>query len=99
MATLEEESPIAGCLADEGVGGGVADDVGLGLDDPAAEASGVDIVDEELADQEARQLGGVDRQRRARQPGRSRGGIEHGTGIWPRLLRELLPWQGFITSR
>ena len=77
MSALEEKRPIARGHAAIGVPREVADDIGLGLDDAARPPPSFERPDEHLADEKARELGGIDGQLRPVQraiPIRSSGG-------------------------
>jgi hypothetical protein len=50
MAALQKQRAVARRLASKGMARGVADHIGLGLDDPAADASGRMLVDQSFAD-------------------------------------------------
>ena len=64
MSALEEQRAIARRHAPIGVPGGVADDIGLRLDNAAACRAFGQFPHQELADEKAGERGGVDRQRR-----------------------------------
>ena len=65
MSALEKQRAIARRHAPVGVPGGVADTIGLGLDDAAARRAFGQLPHEELANEKAGERGRVDRQRRA----------------------------------
>src|SRR5206468_5673066 len=67
VAALEEQRPVARGLAPEGVGSGVAYEIGFGLDDAPARAAFPGFPHEVVSDQEACERDGVDRQLRAAQ--------------------------------
>jgi len=72
MAASQEQRAIARSLPAKCMSGGVADDVGFGLDDAPAGATLRGLVHQRLADEIARQLDGICRQRAAPQPAHAR---------------------------
>src|SRR5262245_11663334 len=61
VAAVEKERTVAAGLAAEGMAAGIADDIGLGLDDAATGAAVPAVMDQDAADEEAGQrhrLGG-----------------------------------------
>ena len=67
MSALEKERAIARRHAPIGVPGGVADDIGLGLDNAAAGDAFRQFPHQQLADEKAGERGRIDRQLRARE--------------------------------
>ena len=62
VPSLQKERLIAARLADEGMSGGVADRIGFGFHDAPAEPYGANVMDQNFADQVARQLDGIGRE-------------------------------------